>query len=109
MEFKNYVNRVRKNFVFFRPKSLKYSKIRISTGYGENTRPIIGFSLLQPQNDPKKCLYLLVSHSSIFNYKKKADAQKKTMPDITLNKSYRKSIVENELNKIGNLNETRIL
>jgi len=31
------------------------------------------------------------------------------MPDVTLNKSYRKSIVENELNKIGNLNETKIL
>lgn len=43
--------------------------IEISTGYGENTRPIIGFSLLQPQNDPKKALYLLVSHSSIINEK----------------------------------------
>ena len=38
--------------------------IEISTGYGENTRPIIGFSLLQPKNDPKKVLYLLVTYSS---------------------------------------------
>ncbi len=38
---------------------------RSSSGYGENTKPAIGFSLLQPQNDPKKCLYLLVAHSSV--------------------------------------------
>ena len=39
--------------------------IESSSGYGENCKPIIGFSLLQPQNDPKKCLYLLVAHSSL--------------------------------------------
>ena len=38
---------------------------RSSSGYGENTKPVVGFSLLQPQNDPKKCLYLLVAHSTI--------------------------------------------
>lgn len=43
--------------------------IEISTGYGENTRPIIGFSLLKPQNDNKHVVYLLVSHSSEIDLK----------------------------------------
>jgi hypothetical protein len=37
---------------------------RSSSGYGENNKPIIGFSLIQPQNDPKKCVYLMVAHST---------------------------------------------
>lgn len=36
---------------------------RSSSGYGENSKPVVGFSLLQPQNDPQKCVYLIVAHS----------------------------------------------
>ena len=118
MESENNVNRVSLRFFFILLDTvnfnqyLKYKKkhnLRISTGYGENTRPIIGFSLLQPQNDPKKCVYLLVSHSSVVNLMRKPqNARPKSSSDISMNKSIRKSLLENELNKIGNINETRI-
>jgi hypothetical protein len=36
-------------------------------GYGESFKPITGFALMQPQNDPRKCVYLTVAHSSLLN------------------------------------------
>ncbi|RNA06005.1 ELYS-like, partial [Brachionus plicatilis] len=63
------------NFGCFQVWSMKTLSIESSSGYGENSKPVVGFSLLQPQNDPQKCVYLIVAHSrslkeAVANYKK---------------------------------------
>jgi hypothetical protein len=53
------------NFGCFQIWNMKTLAIESSSAYAHLNRPIIGFSLLEPQNDPKKCLYLLTAHSSL--------------------------------------------
>jgi len=44
--------------------NLKNFLIDMSTGYGEEKNPIVGFSLHQPHNDTTRSLYLLVAHNN---------------------------------------------
>ncbi len=53
------------NFGCFQIWNMKTLSIESSSAYGSVNRPIIGFSLLEPQNDPKYCLYLLTAYSSL--------------------------------------------
>jgi hypothetical protein len=55
------------NFGCFQIWNMKTFTIESSSIYASLTRPVIGFSLIEPQNDPRKCLYLLIAHSSIVN------------------------------------------
>jgi ferric iron reductase protein FhuF len=53
------------NFGCFQIWNMKTLKIESSSDFGEyNNKPIVGFSLMQPENDPKKCVYLMVAHST---------------------------------------------
>lgn len=52
------------NFGCFQIWNMKSMSIESCSDYGENNKPIVGFSLMQPENDPKKCLYLMVVHST---------------------------------------------
>ena len=45
---------------------------------------------------------------SVVNLKKKPQQKQPKSSDANMNRSVRKSLLENELNKIGNINETRI-
>jgi hypothetical protein len=89
---------------------IKYNILRSSSGYGENSKPIVGFSFLQPQNDPKKCIYLMVGHSSLINSPFKSDipkADEQVAKDLkSLN---RKSFIQNEENLGSSFNKSKLL
>ena len=53
------------NFACFQIWNMKTLSIESSSEFGILSGPIIGFSLLEPQNDPKNCLYLMTAHSSL--------------------------------------------
>lgn len=55
------------NFGSFQIWNMKSFSIESSSAYAHLSRPVLGFSLLEPQNDPKKCMYLLVAHSTMIN------------------------------------------
>ena len=57
------------NFGCFQIWNMKTLTIESSSQYAQVNRPTLGFALLEPQNDPKKCLYLLIAHSSLIEQK----------------------------------------
>lgn len=77
------------NFGCFQMWNMKTMCIESSSGYGENNKPVVGFSVLQPQNDPKKCVFLMVAHSSaILATEDKSQALKKCQsPSKSVNKT----------------------
>jgi hypothetical protein len=52
------------NFGCFQIWNMTSLTIDSSSESRNNYKPIIGFSVLEPQNDPKQCLYLVIGHSS---------------------------------------------
>jgi len=89
---------------------LKNNILRSSSGYGENSKPIVGFSFLQPQNDPKECIYLMVAHSSLINAPFKSDKPKADEQCAKDNKSLnRKSFIQNEENLGNSFNKSKLL
>lgn len=55
------------NFGSFQIWNMKSLSIESSSSYGQLNRPIVGFSIMEPQNDPKKCIYLLTAYSTLIN------------------------------------------
>jgi hypothetical protein len=55
------------NFGCFQIWNMKSLSIESSSEYGSVNRPISGFALLEPQNDPKNCIYVLTAYSSLAN------------------------------------------
>ena len=53
------------NFGCFQVFNMKTLSIDSSSEYGTMRKSVVGFSVLEPQNDPKNCLYLVVAHSSL--------------------------------------------
>ena len=83
---------------------------RSSSGYGENSKPIVGFSFLQPQNDPKKCIYLMVGHSSLINtLPNKSKKDDKSPKDENRSLNNRKSFIQNQENLGGSFNKSKVL
>ena len=113
MEHENYIDWVCLKFNLKKKKLNKHSIIlikRSSSGFGENSKPIVGFSFLQPQNDPKKCIYLMVGHSSLINVPQKTDKSKRDDQSPKDNKTLnRKSFVSNHENLGSSFNKSKVL
>ena len=98
------------NFGCFQIWNMKTCSIESSSGFGENNKPIIGFSLLQPQNDPKKCIYLMVGHSSTVSASLPKPKQNEASPPknkSTNRKSYTLNL--NEENLANSTNKSKLL
>ena len=52
------------NFGCFQIWNMTSLTIDSSSEFRNINKPIIGFSVLEPQNDPKQFLYLVIGHSS---------------------------------------------
>ena len=95
------------NFGCFQIWNMTSLTIDSSSESRNNYKPIIGFSVLEPQNDPKQCLYLVIGHSSSIEIDDDNETDNSCMLIYQLNYERKKVLSEMDYELNYNIYEVR--